>query len=256
VKPIVVATYNILADVYIRPEYYPNCDPADFVAAVRHPRLEARVAGLGADIVMLQEVEHATFTRLDKRLRESGYVGRWAHKWSGKPDGCATFVRAPLQVAYWLTHDLHEGGAKPSGHIALSAHVVRDGRAWTFVNTHLKFHLPDATADARVGLLQARHLLSVLGKPPRTVIGGDLNAEPDSDVLDAFRGPGYADAHPASNLTFVLEARPRKIDYLLHTGDLRAVSRPPPALTPASALPSKDEPSDHLPLIAAFAPPS
>lgn len=253
-KPIVVATYNILADAYIRPEYYPNCDAIDFVGATRHPRIEARVTALDADILLLQEVEHAMFVRLERRLRQDGYVGRWAHKWAGKPDGCATFVRAPLRVASWLTIDLDEGGAKPAGHVALASPIVIDGRTWTFVSTHLKWHKPDAPPEERAGLVQARHLLAALAKPPRTIIGGDFNAEPDSDVLDAFRGPGFADAHPASASTFVTEGRPRKIDYLLHSRDLLAVSRPVAALTPASALPSKTEPSDHLPLVAAFTP--
>ena len=26
---IVIATHNVLADAYIKPEYYPRCDPAD-----------------------------------------------------------------------------------------------------------------------------------------------------------------------------------------------------------------------------------
>lgn len=249
-----IASYNLLADAYIRPEHYPRCDPTDFRASDRHPRLEKRIVALDADILLLQEVEHAVYVRLDRQLRPLGYVGRWAHKTAGKPDGCATFVRAPLRVAGWTIHELEDGGDKPAGHAALTATIVRDGRTWTIVNTHLKWHPADAPPKERVGLIQGRHLLTVLAKPPRTVIGGDFNAEPGSEVLGAFLGPGFIDAHPASASTFILKGRPQKIDHLLHTPDLKAVPHPPAALAPDSALPSASEPSDHLPLLADFFP--
>lgn len=249
-----IATYNILADAYIRPEYYPKCDPLDFTAAVRHPKLEAYVPALDADVLLLQEVEHAAFKRLDAKLRPAGYLGRWAHKWAGKPDGCATFVRAPLWVSSWLTIDLDGGPDRKAGHIALIAVIAEKGRMWTLVNTHLKWDPPDTKPAQRAGLAQAKHLLAVLANTSCTVIAGDFNAEPEDAVLYAFREAGFVDAHLATAATFVMEARPRKIDYLLHTLDLRAFPLPTAALTPLSALPSKDEPSDHLPLLADITP--
>jgi len=116
---IVIATYNILADAYIKPEYYPHCDPKDFQAEHRHPRLIERVAGLGADVICLQEVEYALFVRLEARLRGLGYQGRWAHKGGGKPDGCATFVRGPRQClgTHIIVFDDGHLPKGPSGHI-------------------------------------------------------------------------------------------------------------------------------------------
>lgn len=253
-EDIAIATYNALADAYIRPEYYPHCDPADFLPANRQPRLEARVAALGADVLLLQEVDYATFERLDRRLRHDRFVGRWAHKGAGKPDGCATFVREPFRIATSMIFDLDEGDGASSVHVALATVLVRDRMILTVVNTHLKWFSPDAPPEKRTGLAQARHLLEVLARQPRTVVGGDFNAEPDSVILDEFRSAGYADAHPASTATFVMEDRPRKIDYLLHTLDLKASPLPADVLNPLSVLPSKTEPSDHLPLIAAFSP--
>lgn len=252
--PLVIASYNCLHDGYVRPAYYPRCDPADFDPMLRHPRLAEYVPALGADVVLLQEVDYALFACLDGRLRRDGFVGRWAHKRAGKPDGCATFVRAPLRVAASMIVDLDDdGGGKPAGHVALSTVLAHGRSMWTVVNTHLKWYPPDAPPEERAGLAQARHLLEVLAHQPHTVVGMDGNAEPGSEILEAFRAAGFADAHPASASTFVMEGRPRKIDYLLHTSDLKAHPRATAVLTPLSALPSKTEPSDHLPVIASFA---
>ena len=48
---ISVATYNLLADAYIKPEHYPLVAPEDFLPQNRHPKLDARVAGLGTDVI-------------------------------------------------------------------------------------------------------------------------------------------------------------------------------------------------------------
>lgn len=250
---IVVATHNVLADPYISPEFYPRCDPEDFRPENRHPRLLAYEAALGADVILQQEVTHEMFVKLDATLRPRGYVGRWAHKWAGKPDGCATFVRAPFRVATSMIVDLDDGGGKPNGHVALATVLVFGGAMLTVVNAHIKWDRPDAPPGARPGLAQAEHLLQVLANQPHTVIGMDLNAEPGSAAHAAFEDAGFVDAHPATHTTFILDGRPRKIDYLLHTRDLRARPLPSPVATTESVLPSKSEPSDHVPLLAAFA---
>lgn len=249
---LTVATYNVLADAYVRPERYPRCDPQDFLPANRHPRLTAYAAALDADVLLCQEVDYATFERLSGRLRNAGYVGRWAQKWSAKPDGCATFVRAPLKVATWMILDLHDEAS--SGHVALAAVIKAGHEAVTVVNAHLKWDAPDAAPDKRHGLAQANHLLQVLENQPHAIVGGDFNAEPDGEIMTLFRGAGFIDPHPSTAATFIADGRPRKIDYLLHTSDLSARPHPTKVLTPATALPSASEPSDHLPLAAAFAP--
>lgn len=249
---VIVATHNVLADPFISPEHYPRCDPEDFKPENRHPRLLAYEAALGADVLLQQEVTYETFVKFDAALRPRGYVGRWAHKWAGKPDGCATFVRAPFRIAASTIVDLDDGGGKPSGHVALATVLVLDRQALTIVNTHLKWHPPDAKPDARPGFAQASHLLRALANRSRTIIAGDFNAEPDSPTLALFADAGFVDAHPPSNATFVLDGRPRKIDYLLHTRDLRARPLPSPVVSAESILPSVTEPSDHVPLLAEF----
>src|SRR5437868_4457942 len=89
-----ITSYNILADAYLNPEWYARTPSSLLDPARRGPAVVARVAGLGADAICLQEVEEARFEALRRALEPLGFRGRLLLK-TGRPDGCATFVRAP-----------------------------------------------------------------------------------------------------------------------------------------------------------------
>ena len=258
-KEIIVATYNVLADGYICSDYYPGCDPNDYVAAVRHPRLLERVANLDADVICLQEVEGTMFDLLKARLKELGYVGFWARKRSGvkvKLDGCATFVRAPWRCVDSVTLHYDDGahGRPRSGNVALITDVEdQDGHTLTIANTHLKWFASNTPPEQNFGLTQASSLLAVVGsQAAERIICGDFNAEWGSDIIHAFAAAGYTDAHDAAVATFNLEKRARKIDYLMHSSALIARPFRTTSITDSTPLPSDTELSDHIPLRAAF----
>ncbi len=253
---LVIATYNMLADPYIDPQWYDHTDPADLLTVNRRPRLIERVAGLDADALCLQEVERVVFDLLSLRLEPLGYIGYWAQKARGKPDGCATFIRAPWTCprSRILTYD-DGGAAKASGHVALLTLVERGGCRVLVANTHLKWDSPATPAERKLGLAQARELIATVAREglPR-VACGDFNVESGSEVMQAFAEAGYFDAHDLSAATFNSKGPARKIDYLLHTRALVAHPRSTPHLTASTPLPSASEPSDHLPLVAGFVP--
>lgn len=254
---LAVATYNILADAYVKPEYYPRCAPEDFAPSNRHPKLDARVTTLGTDVICLQEVEYAAFTRIDALLRPNGYRGRWAHRPGGKPDGCATFVRKPWRMSGASVLELPDGARKPTNRIALLSILRHESAPEDLVvvaNAHLEWHPDDASPADRHGLHQAEALIGFLRGEDACVVCGDFNAAPDGDVLRAFGAAGLADPHPPSTATFNSNGRPRKLDYLLHGRGLRAAPFPTTRVRPDTALPSAVEPSDHVPLVATFAP--
>jgi len=251
---ISVSSYNLLADDYIKPEHYPNVAPEDFLAADRHPKLDARVESLGTDVVCAQEVTYATFKRLDDRLRPRGYRGRWAHRGGGKPDGCATFVRFPWTLKASMIVDFDDGPRKPSNRVALLVVAARGPHVCAVANAHFEWSPDDAPEDQQSGLHQARQLLSHLGNQRSTIVCCDANATHGSLLLKSFEDRGFRDAHDPSHATFISNGRPRKIDFLLHSSDLESAGTPPPRLSPGAALPSSSEPSDHLPLFAEFAP--
>src|SRR5688572_6528119 len=87
-----VATYNVLATAYIKPEWYPGVSDHLLRAETRVPALVRHVEALGADVLCLQEVEPDVFAALGDRLGPLGYAGYYQQKGRNRPDGCATFV--------------------------------------------------------------------------------------------------------------------------------------------------------------------
>ncbi len=95
-----VASYNVLADAYINPRWYPDTPASILDPAWRELALVQRVVNLAADVICLQEVEPQRFAAMQDRLRQLGYEGRYAGKSGGKPDGCATFIRTITTQAF------------------------------------------------------------------------------------------------------------------------------------------------------------
>ncbi len=256
---ISIISYNVLCDAYIRPEFYPKCDPSAFLPERRHPLLLDRIAAFYTDVICLQEVDAAMFDRVQKRLQPQQYVGHWAKKGAGKPDGCATFVRLPLEgkrrgllVAGYDVHSYEDGDGTraASGHLLQNTMVVTpEGRAVMVINTHLKWDPPAAPSEKRVGLAQARQLAAMPASPTATIICGDFNAEHGSDVMKALAEKGYQDAHlTAMEPTCMPDGELKKIDAILCNDRLLVHDFGTTPLCPQAPPPSTDEPSDHVPI--------
>jgi endonuclease/exonuclease/phosphatase family metal-dependent hydrolase len=233
-----VASYNVLADSYIRPDRYPRCEPEHLTPAWRHARLASRVGALAAEIVCLQEVEADVLARLAAAL--PAHEVRWLPK-PGRADGVAIATRVPIVAEHRLAYP------DETGRVALMVVVLLERRRLGVVSTHLKL-------DAAIGLSQAEALLEALGSVACDgwVVCGDLNATPGSAIVERLVAGGLADAHAGRGAyTSNFAGGPSRIDYVLHTA---AVASEPlverPSITPESVLPSLDEPSDHLPVVA------
>ena len=248
-----VATYNVLATGYIRPRFYPYCDPAHLDARWRLPALVRHCVALDADLVGMQEVDRATYAALDEVLAPLGYAGSYAPKGGDKPDGCATFHRRAVFSSRQVERLAYRDG---SDHIALLTLFEQAGRALGLANTHLKWAPPGTTHD----LDQIRELLDALSAPERVgaewIICGDFNAKPDSPVLAALAAAGYGPSHSgaAQGPTCNPNGAAKTIDYLCHGAGLRSSPRPLPRIDDRTPLPSAEQPSDHLAVMADFMP--
>src|SRR5262245_43951904 len=65
--PFRAATYNVLADAYVKPQWYATVSPALFKPEGRLPSLVRHVESLGADLLCLREVELEVFAALQNR---------------------------------------------------------------------------------------------------------------------------------------------------------------------------------------------
>ena len=254
-----LATWNILATAYIRPDFYPNSPPHVLSTRWRVPVLGQKAEELNVDILCLQEVEDETFMPIQGRLEPLGYSGSFAKKGRRKPDGCATFFRTDrcrlLAERRLVFADGIDGPS--SGNVAqVMALDVLDVRL-DVVNTHFKWDPPGTPRERMLGYRQASLALSALPAPTPAgvqIICGDFNVTSDSPVIELFTAAGFDHTHHARPGVFTCNSsrQPKLIDYIFYRGPVRAEGVPVPQIDGETALPSPEQPSDHLPLIAQF----
>jgi mRNA deadenylase 3'-5' endonuclease subunit Ccr4 len=151
-----VATYNVLAQAYVKAERYVGIEPAALEATRRLALLGRRVAQLDADLLCLQEVEVHVFASLERSLSE--HEGRYAPK-TGHPDGLAVFWRRDRLTL--CSDRVHHYAAVDPGydHLAQFCRFDISGREFAVANTHLRWQPPDTDPSRHQGVAQFRELL-------------------------------------------------------------------------------------------------
>jgi mRNA deadenylase 3'-5' endonuclease subunit Ccr4 len=248
-----IISYNVLADSYIRPSFYPGVPAAFLMPEHRQSLLLRRIRDFAADVICLQEVEPQVFARVEAGLAADGYAGYFAQK-RGKPDGCATFVQQGVSPgdAHTLNFSDGRGAETDSGHIALLLIVQGPYGRIGIANTHIKWD-PGGTPQAKQwGYRQASQLLDHIGSAYERhtpwVVCGDFNAESDSDVISLFTTAGFVDAYRDHDKMYTCapNQKAKRIDYIFHAGELTSQPLPLPLITDSTVLPSEQQPSDHV----------
>ncbi|MFO0615717.1 MAG: endonuclease/exonuclease/phosphatase family protein [Polyangiaceae bacterium] len=240
-----LVSWNVLADAYVRAEYFPSTPAALLVPGARTGAITARLGASAADIVCLQEVEPALVTAL--RGLPSFEV-RTLRKGRGKPDGCALLTRRERVVVEELRELVYPDG---SGHVAMLAIVRVEGERLGVATTHVKWDPPGTAEADRWATRQFGALVSAMKeRDVAWVACGDFNVTPDDPVLGVLRD-GHRDVYAGTaeeKPTVNANGRPKRIDYVFADDRLRATPRALADLDAATPLPSAREPSDHLPI--------
>lgn len=191
-------------------------------------RVAALIREVGADVVLLQEVDrhttrsghvdqigrlatltgmHSAFGRtLDYQGGEYGIaiLSRWAVVRD-------TLIPLPVQPP----QERAGGSYEPRG--ALYAVLRRPGGDVHVLNTHL-----DPSRDDHYRMQEIRTVAAIASAARaegRVLVGGDLNAEPGSAVVEYIRGQGWRDAFAlcgdGAGLTYPWDTPVKRIDYLL-----------------------------------------
>lgn len=249
-----LVSWNVLADAYVRPSFYPRTDPDLLRPGARTRGIIDLIAASGADIVCLQEAERSLIDAARGSLAPEGWDIHYASKLD-KPDGCAILARRDAVIETVRTIAYADGAPDraDSGHIALVAivRVAGHGHRVGIVTTHLRWDPPGTTADARWAVREVAELLRVTrDRSSPWIVCGDLNIEPDdlayTMLVDAgFVDPSAGALHPTANPN----GRAKRIDHILHTPDLSVSALPIIiALDDHTPLPSITMPSDHIPI--------
>lgn len=242
-----LVTWNILADAYIRADYYPRSDPHLLTWGARTAAVLDAIEAEPADLFCLQEVEPRFITTARKRL--VGWTVCFETK-RGKPDGIAMLARpaVPLEDLRAIVFADGAPDREDSGHVALLATIQIGSLPVRIATTHLRWDRPSTRFEDRWAVREVRELGAALRAP--AILCGDLNIEPTDVVYEALVGAGYIDPFAATNPpTANPNGRAKRIDYVLHTPDLTARVIPPPVVADDTPLPSATMPSDHVPLI-------
>jgi endonuclease/exonuclease/phosphatase family metal-dependent hydrolase len=237
-----VVSWNVLADAYIRHEYYPHTAPDVLNRAKRRAAVAERLASFAeVEVLCLQEVDSAVFALAEEKLPDS--TGRLFRK-RGRGEGCAIFVRHAVTTdPEWrelVFTDL-------SGHIALGVTFA----GVTVVSTHLKWE-PDGTpVETHRGRVQLAEILDHWSGGTR-IVCGDFNVEPDSEILTFAKSRGFSDAYASlpDACTCNSNGKRKRIDFILHTSEFKATPTPLAPITNETPLPSETQPSDHIPIEA------
>lgn len=178
-------------------------------------RLAKLIRDADPDLVALQEVDHKAkrtggVDQTAELARLTGLYGTFgkAIDFQGGEYGQAILSRFPLGAT--TIHKL-PGDPKAEQRIAFELRVMVRDRELSFVSTHLDHQ------NAKVRQQQAAKLNEVLtsSEVPRILVG-DLNATPDSAVLEALRQKWTVATADKKLVTFPAGRPTRQIDYVLY----------------------------------------
>ncbi|HEY0022236.1 MAG TPA: endonuclease/exonuclease/phosphatase family protein [Longimicrobium sp.] len=237
-REVTVLVYNIRAG-------------KDLAGGENLPRVAELVRGTGADLVLLQEVDRNTqrsgpADQPAVLARLTGYSVAFGRTigFQGGDYGVAVLSRWPIRrdtlVPLLVTAPSGRTTENREQRGVLLAVVDAPGGPIAVLDTHL-----DHTGDDVWRLQEIATVLRVARTEPGmpVLIGGDLNARPESAVHEQLRGAGFRDAWEGCGegdaMTFPASAPDRRIDYLYVDGATRCQS--------ARVLAS--DASDHRPLV-------
>lgn len=256
-----VASYNVLATAYIERAWYPRTPALLLNPVYRVPALVQHIVRLDADLLCLQEVEPQTLAALRATLLGHGYDFQYARKRNDRPDGCAIFYRRNVfQFVESQTIAFADGaGRGDSGYVALAASFRCENRLLQVVSTHLTWDPPGVgSLEQQLGHRQMRQLLeeqaASSARADGLILAGDFNVTADSALVQMIEQSGLQHAHRGLDKAFTCNVNrdARTIDYLFHSPSLSAEPLVPAAIDDHTILPSVEQPSDHVAILARF----
>lgn len=250
-RPLRVVSWNVLADDYVRVDWFPLTNPALLERGARTPAVIAMITALDADVICLQEATRPLADALTETF--DGYDVRWCPKGQSRPDGCVTAVRAPWVIADEAQLVYHDRDPI-TGHVA---HVLTlthpdhgaTDETVTVANTHLRWAEPGTNDTDHIGLIQARQLTDHLAAHHGdgiVAIAADTNDAPGGPVRSLLSSTGYIEAGAATATSLVHGTEPAAIDVVAVRG--ATPTRIDTGIAVAAPLPGPHCPSDHVPV--------
>ncbi|MEO7822914.1 MAG: endonuclease/exonuclease/phosphatase family protein [Gemmatimonadaceae bacterium] len=193
-------------------------------------RVAEIVRSTGADIALLQEVDRGTtrsgkVDQLEVLSRLTGFHAAFGKTldYQGGDYGIAVLSRWPINRDSLIRLPVdppqeRSGGVyEPRG--ALQAVIQVHGAPLEILNTHVDASREDFYRKQEMTTILRLATRSIIDVRRSTLVGGDLNAEPGSAVIELVRDSPLRDAWPecgqGPGLTYPADRPIKRIDYLL-----------------------------------------
>jgi mRNA deadenylase 3'-5' endonuclease subunit Ccr4 len=195
---LLVLSYNILDDAYVRPGFFPNTPRR--LLRHRRPELLKEICARRADLVALQEVAQYAWWRA--QLARHAYGSVHAQRRQGKTDGCSIFYNTKSLALVGAPHKLFfdvrlkadaDAATKPNVALFVLLRLrTAPTRHIVFANCHLLWNPKrgDIKLKQYALLMSELHayLLSVHALLPASsrvgvILAGDFNATPASELI-------------------------------------------------------------------------
>lgn len=234
-----VCSWNVLADAYLRPQYYPHLPVLPGPGERR-----GAVAGVAAalvsrvDVFCAQEVDEATAASIAAALGP-GFESLFACRPGSRVEGSFIAARGALEPSF------SSGSAGVADHRWVATRLAGPAGPVQVVGTHLPW--APAGAVPHVGVTAASQMLGDLDFD--AVLVGDLNASSGSEVLAELSTAGFSGPVPPAATAVVNGSERAAIDWVLARGAAR-VERLEVPFAADRPLPDAAFPSDHVPVLA------
>ncbi|KAL1530871.1 hypothetical protein AB1Y20_001765 [Prymnesium parvum] len=260
-KWVSLVTWNLLAPCFVSPSKYPWAGTQALDWQHRHERILSQLARLDADVVCLQEVERASWDRLNADFHELGYDSVLQQSTSNVENPIANVVllrRGQLELvraesrSRALITVLQAAGASDEGlaegeearlylaNVHFEAGADKAAQRQFQLNSLLKRLVFQRSLDVAAASGRPRALApssDASGAP--IVIAGDFNCDRRSPLY-TFLSEGVAADETKQT--------PSSAQVLLPLTDAYSSAPPPWGSAQPHRIPSIDHPSDHMPL--------
>ncbi|KAL9656338.1 hypothetical protein ABK040_005105 [Willaertia magna] len=260
-----IISYNVLAQCYISNRLYNYCKENDLKDRVRYPKLVETLRPLRGDIFLIQEAEKESMKQL-KTLMSDGCFHKFEKK-DQREEGLGILIDKQFWNVIEDGSYLLQFGYPQKILFAICQHKFTNCKILV-ATTHLigDPNLIEVQSKQTQCIINLLNYLREEKKVSTVVLGGDFNADVDSDCYKLFKKNGFKSSikeiqGKELSLTFNTDKIHRAIDYIWvkcydeSNKDIdvdKDYYQPQIIIDKRDALPNGAHGSDHIPIYSCF----
>lgn len=247
-----VMSYNILADKFCKYGDYSQVAEEDLKWANRKHNLIEYILNIKADVICLQEVDVAAYDFISQKLAHYGYAAIYGDSLDTKNNDAVMTLYKNSKFKLAKTKIIAFPNSSKT--FLISELLETTNKKISIVNVKIKWDDSNKKLKDHIGYKQINFLISnllPLIESGPLLICGDFNVEPDGMCLHKIN-EFLDDIHANTDYkTFNENRYLKRIDYIFYNKFVKHNNYSQYIkLTPDTVLPSKNQPSDHLPVVA------